>query len=200
MIARNCVQGQLSGTLASDAPHAAVSLAVCGFPQAPPLPAPCARSRAMFDALHAAGTEGTVRMLCTPWELCALARAQSAGQFYKSTLKIAEFDVAIKAGKVTSFERMPNLKPFAGAAAALLVCEASMLALPACACRRHVPPALLGMAHAQSMLLRPRHSQLSPGCKAPVRTCHALINCERVQRTPAHRHQRALRGGTQCCT
>jgi hypothetical protein len=68
----------------------------------------------MFSNLHGLGAVGALETLETPWDLFTLVRTHSAGTMMQNVLKIGEFDVAVKATKITAMDRLPTLKPFVG--------------------------------------------------------------------------------------
>ena len=112
------LQAQLAASLETiNAPtiHAAVA------PFAAPTPAAAATVSAnlgLFGHLHRRGVPGVTETLPDAWALAALVRTHSAGTMFVNSLKVGEFELAVKVGKLTSFENCPSLKLFVGDPAA----------------------------------------------------------------------------------
>ena len=94
-----------------------ISAAVVDFLDGPAAPEPPARAAnlELFGHLHKRQIEGVVEKLPHEWALAALARSHSSGAMFAQTLQIGEFELAVKAGKLTSFENMPSFKRYVGA-------------------------------------------------------------------------------------
>jgi hypothetical protein len=93
-----------------------ISAAVADFAPISTLDSSAARAGnlRMFQELHRLGAVGCIEHLSSAWELSTLARSHSGGTMFASTLKIGEFELSIKSGKLTSYEQPPLMKPFMG--------------------------------------------------------------------------------------